>query len=160
MFSYMVPSLVVEDVGARSVGERWQAAAAQLLGCRFLRAAAFAEPGHGIWPPAALHGLGGLQPLFRVARIVLVHLVAGLRVARRIDQRGDVTAGGQDEPAVAAEQLGAAVAVLPRRDVVSDSGNEVRVDREPGQVDGYAEDGHRAGGGDFVLQRARLPERV
>src|SRR5207248_6982927 len=114
MSSNILPLLAVEDVPAGRVDDRWYPGAAEFPRCRFLGAAPFAEPGQRIRPPTALFGVCGAQPLLRVGRVLFVGLVAGLRVARRVDQRGDMAAGGQHEPAVPAEQLGAAVAVLPR----------------------------------------------
>ena len=55
-----------------------------------------------------------------------------------------MAAGGEHEPGVAAEQLGAAVAVLPGRDVVGDAGDNVGVGVDLGQVDGRAEGADRA----------------
>src|SRR6266545_3763030 len=119
---YMIPPLAVEDVRAGRLHQRAQPTAAEPGRRPPLGAAALAEPRHQVRPPAALLRLRGLQPLLRVGRVVLVGLVAGLGVARRVDQRGDVAAGGEYEAAVAAEQLRAAVAVLPWRDVVGDPG--------------------------------------
>lgn len=47
--------------------------------------------------------------------------VGGGRLPRRVDQRGDVGAGGEDEPAHAAEQLDAPVAGIPQGQVVGDA---------------------------------------
>ena len=103
----------------------------RVLRRRLVLAAPVAQPRQQVGPPGAVLRLGGLQPVFRVGRGGLADLVAGLRIARRIHQRGDVTAGRQDEPALAAEQLRAAVAVLPRRDVVGDARDEVGVGIDP-----------------------------
>jgi hypothetical protein len=43
-----------------------------------------------------------------------------------------MTAGGQDEPALVAEQLGAAIAVLPRGDMVGDPGDDAGIGTDPG----------------------------
>src|SRR6266536_964844 len=118
----------VEDVGARGVDQRSQATATRFLRCGLVGAAPLAEPGQGVRPPAALLGLRGTEPFLRVSGVLLVHLIAGLRVTRRVDQRGDVATGRQHEPALAAEQLRAAVAVLPRGQVVGDPSYEVGVD--------------------------------
>ena len=81
-------------------------------------------------------------------------LVAGLGVARRVDQRGDVAAGGQHEPGVAAEQLGAAVAVA----ATGRCGRRHRRRRRLSTVTaprstGVPEHGGRAGPGQRVVQR-------
>ena len=99
------------------------------------RAAAVAEPGQQVGPPAARLDPGGLEPVRRVSQVGVAGLVSGLLVTGRVDKRGDVSAGGKDEPALAAKQLGAAVAVLPRADVVGDRGDDVGVDLDLGQVD-------------------------
>src|SRR5215831_8409220 len=113
MSSYMAsPWSGVEDVRAGRVDERPQAAAAEVWRGRLLGAAPVAEPRQQAGPPAALLRLGGRQPVRRAGRGALVVLVAGLRVAWRVHQRGDVTTSGQDELAVTAEELGTAVAVL------------------------------------------------
>ena len=93
--------------------------------------------------PAASHSFGS-------AGVESGHLEGRLRVARRVDQRGDVPAGRQDEPALPAEQLGGAVAGLPRAEVVGDPGGDVGVDGHRGEVDRRAE--HR--------RLARLGQRV
>src|SRR5205809_2648399 len=144
MSSNILPLLAVEDVGAGGVDDWWYTGAAEFPGCRFLGTAPFAEPRQRVRPPAALFGVRGAQPLLRVGRVLLVGLPGGLRVARRVDQRGDVTAGGQDEPGLPAEQLGAAVAVLPGGDVVGDPRQEVGVHLDAGQVHGDSEYGQRA----------------
>src|SRR5215470_2264195 len=116
---YMAPlPSGVEDIGAWRIDDRLQAAATEPRRRRLFRAAAVAEPGQQIRPPAALLRPGLLEPFLRIGRVGLAGLVGRLRIRRRIHERRDVTAGGQDEPALSAEQLGAAVAVLPRRDVV------------------------------------------
>src|SRR5215207_7976719 len=105
--------LLVEDICAGRLGQLLELPG-QIGRRRDLLAGALAQPGHEVRPPGALHRLGRVQPLLRVRRGLLGHLERGLRVARRVDQRSDVPAGGQHEPAVAAQQLGAAVAGLPR----------------------------------------------
>ena len=121
-----------------------------VVGAGHLLAGALAQPGHVVRPPGALHRLGLRQPLLRVGGRRLRDLERGLRVARRVDQRGDVAAGRQDEPALPAEQLGGAVAGLPRAEVVGDPGGDVGVDGDRGQVDRGPE--HR--------RLARLGQRV
>ena len=64
-----------------------------------------------------------------------------------------MTAGRQHEPAGAAEELGAAVAALPWRDVVGDAGDDVGVHGDPAEVDRGAEDGQGPGPGERVLHR-------
>src|SRR5215831_19980931 len=98
----------VEDVCARSVDDRPQPAATEFFRRWFLLPAPVAKPRQQVGPPAALLRFGGLQPVRRVGGRAVAGLVAGLRVARRVHQRGNVAAGGQDEPALAAEQLRAA----------------------------------------------------
>src|SRR6266567_1191204 len=112
------PLSAVEDIGPWCLGERPQPSAAELCWRWLLRAAAVGEPRRQVRPPASPMGLRGLQPVGRRGRVGLAGLVGGFRVVWRIDERGYVAAGGQDEAALAAEQLGAAVAVLPRGDVV------------------------------------------
>src|SRR6266516_8147345 len=92
MVSYMSVLLAVEDVGSRRLYERPQAAAAELLRRGPRCTGPFGQPGRGVGPPGARLGLGALEPLGRIRRVVLVHLEAGLRVARRVDQRRDVPA--------------------------------------------------------------------
>src|SRR5438067_635134 len=87
MVSYMSPLLAVEDVGARGLDDRPEAAAAKLLGCWPQRAAPFGQPGRDVVPPGAGSRLGALEPVLRIGRVGLVHLEAGLGIARRVDQR-------------------------------------------------------------------------
>src|SRR5262249_10471296 len=75
---------------------------------------------------------------------------AGLLVACRVDQGGDVPAGGQDEPGLASEQLAAAVTGLPGADVVGHAGDRVAVSVDLGQVCLDAEHGDPAGLGQRV----------
>src|SRR3954454_7484786 len=107
-----------EHVGAGRGVERLVALAAQPLARRLLRPRALPQPRDVVVPPRALV-LGRLaQPRLGVGRVLPVHLVAGLLVARRVDERGDVAAGREHEARVGAEQLRRAVVALPRRDVV------------------------------------------
>src|SRR6478609_11750820 len=94
---FMVVSSVLEDVRAGRLGQRAQAAAAELLRCWRCRAGAFTQPVREVGPPAALLGAGRPQPLLRIARGVLVDLEGRLGVGRRVDQGGDVAAAGEHE---------------------------------------------------------------
>src|SRR4051794_2561226 len=128
MSSYMKLSSVVENVGAGGFGQRRKAAAAQVAGRGPGRAGPRGEPGREVRPPAALFGTGAGQPLARIGGVLRVDTVGRPRVAGRVDHGGDVAAGGQHEPRVAAEQAGRAVAALPGGDVVGDAGDDVTVD--------------------------------
>jgi hypothetical protein len=87
----------VEDVGARRRSQRPQPAPAQLGRGRLVCPATLGKPGDRIGPPAALAQRGALEPLLGLGGVFLVQLVAGLGIVRRVDQRLDVPAGGQDE---------------------------------------------------------------
>src|SRR5579862_1340235 len=107
----------VIDIGSRRLRDRRQPAAAQFPGRDLLLAAALGQPARIVRPPGPMAGLRDPQPFLRVFRALLGHLVPGLLVARRVDHRGDVPAGGQQEPRPAAQQLGSPVAALPGADV-------------------------------------------
>src|SRR3954468_13359679 len=129
-------------VGAGRGVERLVALAAERLASALLGSGALAQPRDVVVPPRALV-LGRLaQPRLGVGRVGVVDLVAGLLVAGRVDQRGDVPAGGEHEARVGAEQLRRAVVALPRRDVVGDAGHLVGVDGDLPEVDRRAQ--HRA----------------
>src|SRR5262245_43349464 len=96
------PPSAVEDIRAWRLDDRSQTAAAQLAWRWLLRARAVGQPRQQVRPPASRFGLRGLQPVLRVSRVGLPGLVGGLLIIGRIDERGDVAAGGQDEPALAA----------------------------------------------------------
>ena len=95
----------LDDIGAGRVGQRSQPGSAEFGRARLLRTAALGELAEIVVPPAALFSAGRLRPLPDFRELLVSHPVAGLWVARRVDDRRDMPAGGQDEPAVAAEQL-------------------------------------------------------
>src|SRR4051795_13645046 len=115
--------LLVEDIGARRVGEFLQLPGPRRR--RDLLPRPLAEPGHEVGPPGALDRLRLLEPLLRVGGGVAGDLEGRLRVSRRVDERGDMAARGQDEPVVPAQKLGGAVAGLPRAQVIGDAGGHV-----------------------------------
>src|SRR5215467_10728821 len=129
----MTWSMVI-DIGTRRIADRCQPAAAQLPGGGLLLPAAFGQPARVVRPPGPVAGLRQAQPLLGVFRALLGLLVPGLLVARRIDHRGDVPAGREQEPGPAAQQLGGPVATLPGADVVGDPGDDVAVRLDRGQV--------------------------
>src|SRR5690242_16351169 len=118
---------MVMDVRSRRVADRRQTATAELIRGRLLLTGPLGQPGREVRPPGAGAGLCAPEPVLRVLRTVLGHLVSRLVVSRRIDHSGDMPAGGQDEPIVAGEQLGGPVAALPGADVVGDPGDYVAV---------------------------------
>src|SRR5439155_23412384 len=122
--------LPVQYIGAGRLDER----AVDGGGGRF-GAAALRQPVAEVGPPAAGDGLRAVEPVLRVGGAGGVDAVGGAGVARRVDHRGDVAAGGQHEPGGTAEQRGGAVAALPRRDVVGDAGDDVGVGFHRAQVD-------------------------
>src|ERR1700733_1041240 len=126
--------LMVVNIRARSFADGLQPAAAQFRGRGLLVPAALGQPVRVVRPPGPVAGLGPAQPLLRVFRALLGELVTGLFVAGRVDHRGDVPAGGQDEPRPAGQQLGGPVAALPGADVVGDPGGLVGVPVNRGQV--------------------------
>src|SRR6266568_4651163 len=128
-----VGSMVI-DIGSWRLGDWHQPAAAQFRGGGPLLPAAFGQPARVVRPPGPVAGLGQAQPLLGVFRALLGHLVPGLLVARRIDHRGDVPAGRQQEPGPATQQLSGPVAALPGADVVGDPGDDVAVLVDRGQV--------------------------
>ncbi len=66
-----------------------------------------------------------------------------------------MTGGREHEAGVAAEQVGAAVAAVPRADVVGAAGHDVGVDVHLAEVDRRAQHGQAAGLGQRVVQRHR-----
>ena len=118
-------------------------------------AAAVRQPGGVVGPPAARHRLGLGQPFAVIGRVAGREPVGRLRVGRRVDQGGDVPAGGEHEPDVAAEQLGGTVGRRPGHDMVVDACHHVAVDVDLGQIDGGTEQaggtrlGQRVGHGDL-----------
>src|SRR5271156_5735095 len=101
-----------------------------------LRAAALSEPADVVRPPGVSELLRRVQPLFGILGVDRTCSERRLRVAGRVDQRRDVTAGGQHEAVVlAAEQARAAIGGLPRADVVGDAADDVGVGGDLGQVD-------------------------
>src|SRR6266508_122313 len=130
--------------------ERVQPGAAERVRRRLPRTAALAQPRGVVRPPGTRLRGRCLEPDVRVRRVLVVGLERRLRVPGRVDHGGDVPAGGQHEPALAAEQLGAAVAGLPRADVVRDPRDDVRRNRHLAEVDGRAEHPRGAGLGERV----------
>src|SRR5579871_4406132 len=125
---------MVIHVGSRRIADRRKTAAAQFIGRRLLLTAVLGQPARVVRPPGAVTGLRAAQPLLRIVRALLGHLVPRPFVSGWIDHRGDVPAGGKDEPAVAAEQLGGPVAALPGADVIGDPGDDVAVPVDRSQV--------------------------
>src|SRR5256885_7880486 len=126
MSLYITVSATIQAVGAGGSDQRRQPPAAELAGGAPLRAAALPQPRPEVRPPATRLGTRAGEPRLRIGRGVGVEPVAGLGVAGRVHQGGDVPAGGQHEPAVPTEQTRGAVAVLPRGDVVGYPGDDVR----------------------------------
>jgi hypothetical protein len=75
----------------------------------------------------------------------------GLGIARRIDEAGDVPGVAEHNCAVASDELGRAVAALPRSEVVGQRARDVRVDRDATDVDRRSEETELAGGGEDVV---------
>src|SRR6478752_8961789 len=145
MWMSMMFSSVLEDVGARGFGECPVAATAQFGRCGPVGSAALAEPVGEIGPPTSLVGIGGGEPFLGVRGGAGVDPMSRLGIGGRVDQRSDVPAVGQHKTGLAVEELNAAVAVLPRGDVIGDPGHDVGIRVHPGQVDRYAERGDSAG---------------
>src|SRR6516165_4874393 len=103
---------MVMDVCSRRVTDLRQTATAELIRGRLLLTAALGQPARVVRPPRAGAGLCAPEPIFRVLRAVLGHLVSRLVVSGRIHHSGDMPTGGQDEPLVAGEQLGGPVAAV------------------------------------------------
>src|SRR6516225_1365092 len=100
MPEYMASPSGIEDVRARGIDDRPQPAAAEFVGRRCLFPASVTKPRQQVGPPAALLRFGGPQPVLRVGGRAVVGLVVGLRVARRVHQRGNVAAGGDRKSGV------------------------------------------------------------
>src|SRR5262245_17637197 len=100
----------IEEVCAGGVDQGCKLAITQVGRRRSFGTAPRAEPLVEVQPPAALSGLGRVEPCLRVRGASAIGPIARLRVAGRVDQRRDVAAGGKDEPVLAAEQPGGAVA--------------------------------------------------
>src|SRR5947209_5113331 len=116
--AYTASSLRSQHILPRRRPERVVPPAAEFPWSRSFFTGALAEPLEPVGPPRA-PALGGfLQPLVGRLGIALAGLVARALVAGRIDHRSDVAARREDEARLRAEQSSAAVAVLPRRDVV------------------------------------------
>src|SRR5690348_1876779 len=116
-------SLTVEDVRAGGLDERREAVTTEAFGGGAVGAAAFLQPRAEVGPPAAGLGFGVGEPVSRIRWIARRRrAVAGLGIAGRVDDGGDVAAAGQHEAGVPAEQLGRAVARGPWREVVGDPG--------------------------------------
>src|SRR6266567_776094 len=125
---------MVIDVWSRRIADRRQTAPAELVRGRLLVTAVLGQPARVVRPPGTVAGLRAPEPVLRVLRVILGHLVSRLVVTRWIDHRGDVPAGGQHEPGAATEQLGGPVAALPGADVVGDPGDDIAVPVNRGQV--------------------------
>src|SRR6266487_1540969 len=125
---------MVIDVCSRRVADRRQTAAAGLIRGRLLLTTVLGQPARVVRPPGADTGLCAPEPVLRIRRVVLGHLVSRLVVSGWIDHRGDVPAGGQREPAAAGEQLSGPVAALPGANMVGDPGDYVAVPVDRGQV--------------------------
>jgi len=95
---------MVMDVRSGRVTDRRQTATAELIRGRLLLTAALGQPACVVRPPGAGAGLCAPEPILRVLRAVLGHLISRLLVSGRIHHSGDMPAGGQDEPLVAGEQ--------------------------------------------------------
>src|SRR3984957_14772107 len=149
---------VVIDVCARGITSRLESGAAGLRGRGPLIPAALGQPARVVRPPGPVTGLGLAQPFLRVLRAVPGYLVPRLVVARRVDHRGDVPAGGQHEPLLAGEQLSGPVAALPGADVVGNPGDDIGIAVDGGQVQRRSEHG-RGAGPDQRVGRAQ-PEEV
>src|SRR5215467_1033304 len=126
--------LMVIDVCSRRVTDRRQAAAAELIRGRLLLPTVLGQPARVVRPPGAVTRLRAPEPVLRILRAVLGHLVSRLVVPRRIDHGGDVPTGGKHESGAATKQLGGPVAALPGADVVGDPGDDVAVPVDRGQV--------------------------
>src|SRR6266571_1920805 len=125
---------MVIDVCSRRVADRRQTAAAGLIRGRLLLTTVLGQPARVVRPPGADTGLCEPEPVLRILRVVLGHLVSRLVVSGWIDHRGDVPAGGQHEPTAAGEQLGGPVTALPGADVVGDPGDYVTVTVDQRQI--------------------------
>src|SRR3990167_11392956 len=132
------------------VGSRCRLARRELFAAQFARrflagAGAFGQPLLPVQPP----GVGVLGrtclPVFRLARQFRVGHVATLGVARRVEDALDMPAVGQDELALAAEQVGRLVACLPGGDVVGGAGEAEYVAGDLLEVDRRATDFQGAG---------------
>src|SRR5690348_865527 len=89
---------MVIDVGSGRVADRRQAATTQFRGRGLLLAAPFGQPVRVVRPPGPVAGLRVTEPFLRILRELLGQLVPGLLIAGRVDHRGDVPAGRQQEP--------------------------------------------------------------
>src|SRR3712207_3901964 len=87
------PLLLVAHVAAGGVLDDAVPLVAERLGRRLLVTGALGEPGGVVGPPRALLRGRRLRPLVGLGGVVVRDPVAGLRVARRVDQRGDVPVG-------------------------------------------------------------------
>src|SRR5271166_4815063 len=81
---------MVIDIGSRRVTYRRQPPAAQLAGGGLLLAAPFGQPVHVVSPPGSVAVIRMPEPLLRVFRALLGHLVPGLLITRRVHHGGDV----------------------------------------------------------------------
>src|SRR3954451_11788382 len=95
---------LLPDIGPRGVAERLVAGAAERLRRRALGTRALVEPRRPVAPPRAGRPRRARQPRVGVFGQRVVGPVGRLRVSGRVDERGDVTAGGEHEPGVRAEQ--------------------------------------------------------
>ena len=113
------------DVGARSVLERRELAAARLAR-RNLPAAVPGEPFRPIGPPGALMICCAAQPGLRVGRQRLVGPIAILVGGRRIDHAGDMAGSAEHETNRARDQARPRIGRPPGRDVVLPGRQEIR----------------------------------
>src|SRR5580700_4844189 len=72
---------MVIDIRSRRVADRGQAAAAQFVRSGLFLPAALGQPARVVRPPGAVAGLRAAQPLLRILRALLGHLVPGLLVS-------------------------------------------------------------------------------
>src|SRR2546425_9306262 len=109
-------------------------AAAELRGCRPLVFRALDGPVSPDLPPRPGTLGGRLEPGVRVGAELAVDVVRRLRIARGIDQAGDVAGVAEHEGRRTADEFGRPVTALPRRQVISDRpGDECR-DGDPAEV--------------------------
>src|ERR1035438_5366901 len=125
----------VENVGAWRRVQRREFLAAQAARALLQAAAALGQPGRVVRPPASFLRNGLRQPVTWQCRVAGRGPEGRFGVGRRVDHGSDVPARGQDEPDGAAEQLCAAVARLPRADMVGDARCDVAVGVDLGEID-------------------------
>src|SRR5215470_8042128 len=96
------------------------------------------HPGVPIRPPASRIFVSPFKPALRVAIQIVVEPMAALLAGGRIDDAGDVTAGGQNEARIPSHEILRAVRALPRHYVVLARSQHIewyvdlrQVDRQP-----------------------------